>query len=157
MPRAERPDTAERCAELLRGFAADRRTVRVRGGGTKDGLGQPHATDVVLETAGLAGIIDHVPEDLTVTVGAGTRLDTLRDALATHGQFLPIDAPHMSRGATVGGVIAANSSGFGRFRYGGVRDLLLGLRAVLADGSIARSGGRVVKNVAGYDLNKLYI
>jgi glycolate oxidase FAD binding subunit len=157
MPRAERPETAERCAELLRALAADKRTVRVRGGGTKDGLGQPQATDVVLETGGLGGIIDHVPEDLTVTVGAGTRLDALRDALAAHGQFLPIDAPHVSRGATVGGVIAANSSGFGRFRYGGVRDLLLGLRAALPDGSIARSGGRVVKNVAGYDLNKLYI
>lgn len=157
MPRAERPDTAERCAELLRACAAELRTVRVRGGGTKDGLGGIRETDVVLETGGLGGIIDHVPEDLTVTVGAGIRLDALRDALAAHGQFLPIDAPHLERGATIGGLIGANSSGFGRFRYGGVRDLLLGLRAALPDGTLARSGGRVVKNVAGYDLNKLYI
>ena len=155
MPRAERPGSAEDCAALLRSCADAGRTVRVRGGGTKAG-GARVPTDVSLETAGLAGIIDHVPEDLTVTVGAGTRMDALRDALAAHGQFLPLDPPHIARGATVGGVIASNSSGFGRHRYGGVRDLLLGLRAALPDGTVARSGGRVVKNVAGYDLNKLY-
>ena len=156
MPRAERPGTAEDCAAVLRACADAGETVRVRGGGTKDGLGTRHPTDVVLETAGLGGIIDHVPEDLTVTVGAGTPMTVLRDALAAHGQFLPLDPPHVGRGATVGGVIAANSAGFGRHRYGGVRDLLLGLRAALPDGTVARAGGRVVKNVAGYDLNKLY-
>lgn len=156
MPRAERPKTAEECAAVLRGCADAGQTVRVRGGGTKDHLGTRRETDVVLETAGLGGILDHVPEDLTVTVGAGTRMDVLRDALAAHGQFLPLDPPHVARGATVGGVIAANSAGFGQYRYGGVRDLLLGLRAALPDGTVARSGGRVVKNVAGYDLNKLY-
>ena len=156
MPRAERPGSAEECAAILRACADAGQTVRVRGGGTKDGIGTRRATDVVLETAGLGGIIDHVPEDLTVTVGAGTSIESLRDALAAHGQFFPLDAPHVARGATVGGVIAANSAGFGRYRYGGVRDLLLGLRAALVDGTVARSGGRVVKNVAGYDLNKLY-
>jgi glycolate oxidase FAD binding subunit len=157
MPRVEHPDTPERCAEILRACASERRTVRVRGGGTKDHLGTLRETDVTLETGGVSGIVDHVPEDLTVTVRAGTRMDDLRDALATHGQFLPLDPPHVGRGATVGGVIAANSVGFGRHRYGGVRDLLLGVRAALPDGTIARAGGRVVKNVAGYDLNKLYI
>ena len=157
MPRTERPDSPEGCAELLRACADSGRTVRVRGGGTKDHLGTRRETAVVLETAGLAGIVDHVPEDLTVTVRAGTRIDALRDALAAHGQFLPIDAPHVARGATVGGIIAANSAGFGRYRYGGVRDLLLGIRAALPDGTVARAGGRVVKNVAGYDLNKLFI
>ncbi len=156
MPRAERPASAEDCAAILRRCADAGDTVGVRGGGTKQGAGPGRPTAVVLETGALAGIIDHVPEDLTVTVGAGTRMDALRDALAAHGQFLPLDPPHIGRGATVGGVIAANSNGFGRYRYGGVRDLLLGLRAALPDGTVARAGGRVVKNVAGYDLNKLY-
>ncbi|HEV2248923.1 MAG TPA: FAD-binding oxidoreductase [Candidatus Limnocylindria bacterium] len=157
MPRVERPATAEDCAALLRACAADGQTVRVRGGGTKDHLGRLYLTAVTLETARLAGIVDHVPEDLTVTVRAGTTLRAVRDALAAHGQFLPIDAPHVGRGATIGGVIAADSNGFGRYRYGSVRDLLLGVRAALPDGTIARSGGRVVKNVAGYDLDKLFI
>jgi len=157
MPRAERPGTPEACAELLRACADAGRTVRVRGGGTKsDGRALPE-TDVVLETGGLDGIVDHVPEDLTVTVHAGMPFAALRDALASHGQFLPLDPPHVARGATVGGVIAANSNGFGRYRYGSVRDLLLGIRAALPDGTIARAGGRVVKNVAGYDLNKLFV
>ncbi|MHB8631647.1 MAG: FAD-binding oxidoreductase [Candidatus Limnocylindria bacterium] len=157
MPRVERPRSPEACAELLRACAKDRSTVRVRGGGTKDHLGTRRETAVVLETAGLDGIVDHVPEDLTVTVRAGMPFAALRLALATHGQFLPLDPPHAGRGATVGGIIAANSNGFGRYRYGSVRDLLLGVRAALPDGTIARAGGRVVKNVAGYDLNKLYI
>ena len=157
MPRAERPATPERCAELLRSCAELGETVRIRGGGTKDHLGTRGPTDVVLETASMGGIVDHVPEDLTVTVGAGMRFDALRAALATHGQLLPLDPPHVERGATVGGIIATNSNGFGRHRYGGVRDLLLGVRFALPDGTIARAGGRVVKNVAGYDLNKLFI
>jgi len=157
MPRAERPGTPEACAELLRACADAGRTVRVRGGGTKSDQGARPETDVVLETGGLDGIVDHVPEDLTVTVRAGTSVAGLRDALASHGQFLPLDPPHVARGATVGGVVAANSNGFGRYRYGSVRDLLLGIRAALPDGTIARAGGRVVKNVAGYDLNKLFV
>lgn len=157
MPRVERPATPEACAEALRACAQDRRSVRVRGGGTKDHFGARRETDVVLETAGLDGIVDHVPEDLTVTVRAGMPFAALRDALARHGQFLPLDPPHVARGATVGGIIATNSNGFGRYRYGSVRDLLLGVRVALPDGTIARAGGRVVKNVAGYDLNKLFI
>ena len=157
MQRAERPATPEACAELLRVCALERRTVRIRGGGTKDHLGVRRETDVTLETAGLDGIVDHVPEDLTVTVRAGMPFAALQDALAKHGQLLPLDPPHVARGATVGGIIAANSNGFWRYRYGSVRDLLLGVRAALPDGTIARAGGRVVKNVAGYDLNKLFI
>jgi glycolate oxidase FAD binding subunit len=157
MPRAERPATPEACAELLRACADGARTVRVRGGGTKDGVGSRPETDVVLETGAIDGLVDHVPEDLTVTVRGGMRFAALRDALAAHGQFLPLDPPHVARGATVGGIIAANSNGFGRYRYGSVRDLLLGVRVALPDGTIARAGGRVVKNVAGYDLNKLFI
>ncbi|HVR87972.1 MAG TPA: FAD-binding oxidoreductase [Candidatus Limnocylindria bacterium] len=158
MPAAERvrPATADACAATLAECATGRRSVRVRGGGTKDHQGVLRETDVVLETGALTGIVDHVPADLTVTVAAGTRLAELRTILEIAGQFLPLDPPHVARGATLGGVIAANSAGFARYRYGGVRDLLIGLRAALPDGNVVRTGGRVVKNVAGYDLNKLF-
>src|SRR5439155_426323 len=126
------------------------------GGGTKDYLGDPRPTDLILETTSLDGIVEHVPADLTVTVGAGTRFRELEDALARAGQMLPLDPPH-GDAATIGGIVAANSSGFRRARYGGVRDLLIGTRCALVDGTVARAGGRVVKNVAGYDVNKLLI
>ncbi|HYV22249.1 MAG TPA: FAD-binding oxidoreductase [Candidatus Bathyarchaeia archaeon] len=148
-------DPAE-CAQLLAEAADDRRTVRITGSGTKSYLGDVSATDVELSTERLAGVIDHVPADLTVTLGAGTRMADVAAALARAGQFLPIDPPHADS-ATVGGVIAASSNGFWRARYGGVRDLLIGTRTALADGTVARAGGLVVKNVAGYDLNKLLV
>jgi len=91
-----------------------------------------------------------------VTVGAGMRIAELAQVLERAGQFLPLDPPHADE-ATVGGVIAANSNGFWRARYGAVRDLLIGTRIALADGSVTRAGGRVVKNVAGYDLDKLLV
>ncbi len=153
---ALRPATAAECASLLAEASAAQRTIRVRGGGTKSYLGELLPTDDVLETGALAGIVDHVPADLTVTVAAGTRLADVQAALGREGQFLPLDPPHADA-ATVGGIVAADSNGFGRVRYGGVRDLLIGTVVALADGSVAHGGGRVVKNVAGYDLNKLLI
>jgi glycolate oxidase FAD binding subunit len=153
---AARPAGAEECARFLRDASGERRSVRVRGGGTKDYLGETGPTDTVLETAGLGGVVAHVPADLTITVGGGTPLATVREALAREGQVLPLDPPHGDR-ATIGGVVAANSTGFARARYGGVRDLLIGTTVALADGTVAHAGGRVVKNVAGYDLNKLFI
>jgi glycolate oxidase FAD binding subunit len=143
-------------ASALAGAGAAGQTVRVRGGGTKDHLGDLRATDIVISTAGLAGVVDHVPADLTVTFAAGTRMSDAQRALGERGQFLPLDPPHVAAGATIGGIVAANSNGFGRLRYGGVRDLLIGAAIALADGTVARSGGRVVKNVSGYDLNKLF-
>src|SRR5207247_972962 len=139
---------------MLAEASRDRRTVRVVGGMTKSYIGDVGDTDTEVRTSGLAGIVDHVPADLTVTVVGGTRMADLADALARAGQFLPLDPPHADHG-TIGGIIAANSNGFWRARYGGVRDLLIGTRIALPDGTVARSGGRVVKNVAGYDLNKL--
>ena len=150
------PTDATQCARILAQAAADRRTVRIRGSGTKSYLGDVGATDIELGTERVAGVIDHVPADLTVTVGAGTRMADLKVALEKAGQFIPLDPPHAD-GATVGGLIAANSNGFWRVRYGGVRDLLIGTRTALADGTVARAGGRVVKNVAGYDLDKLLV
>ena len=119
-------------------------------------MGELLPTDAVLDTTALSGVIAHVPADLTVTVAAGTRFADLRSALSRAGQFLPLDPPHADA-ATIGGIVAANSTGFWRSRYGGVRDLLIGTTAVLGDGTVAHSGGRVVKNVAGYDLNKLFV
>jgi glycolate oxidase FAD binding subunit len=153
---AVRPASAEDCARILADANAARHTVRVRGAGTKDYVGDPAATDLTVETSALGGVIDHVPADLTVTVAAGTPFGALQRALEAAGQFLPLDPPHADA-ATIGGIVAANSSGFWRARYGGVRDLLIGATVVLADGSVAHAGGRVVKNVAGYDLDKLLI
>ena len=147
---------ATAAAETLGRASTERRTVRVRGAGTKDYLGDLAPTDIVLETGALSGVVAHVPADLTVTVAAGTPLAELQRALAQQGQTLPLDPPHGDR-ATIGGIVAANSSGFRRARYGGVRDLLIGTTTALADGSVARAGGRVVKNVAGYDMNKLLV
>ena len=149
------PPDARSCAAALRSAAEAGRTVRVRGAGTKADLGDALAGDSVLRTRALHGVVDHVPADLTVTVRAGTPLRDVQAALAVQGQFLPLDPPH--EGATLGGVIAANSHGFGTLRYGAVRDLLIGTTTALADGTLARAGGRVVKNVAGYDLNKLLV
>lgn len=127
------------------------------GGGTAMGLGnRPARLDLVIDLSRLNRIIEHRPQDLTVTVEAGITLDELQRALAQHGQMLALNPPCSDR-ATVGGVLAANSTGPRRLRYGTARDLLIGSRALLADGTPVRSGGKVVKNVAGYDLNKLWI
>lgn len=151
-----RPNNAKDVAEALRTSGESKRRVRIRGAGTKDYLGDLEPTDIVVETLALRGVVAHVPADLTITVAAGTPFSEMREALARAGQFLPLDPPH-AEAATVGGIVAANSTGFWRARYGGVRDLLIGTTTALADGTVAHAGGRVVKNVAGYDLNKLLI
>jgi glycolate oxidase FAD binding subunit len=150
------PADAAECARILADAARDRRTVRIIGSGTKSYVGDVATTDVEVATSRLSGVIDHEPADLTMTVGAGMRFADVAAALARAGQFLPLDPPHADE-ATIGGVIAANSNGFWRARYGAVRDLLIGTRIALADGTVARAGGRVVKNVAGYDLDKLLV
>jgi glycolate oxidase FAD binding subunit len=150
------PADAAESARILAEAARDRRTVRIIGSGTKSYVGDVATTDVEVATSRLSGVIDHEPADLTMTVGAGMRFADVAAALARAGQFLPLDPPHADE-ATIGGVIAANSNGFWRARYGAVRDLLIGTRIALADGTVARAGGRVVKNVAGYDLDKLLV
>lgn len=120
---------------------------------TKLDRGAPPARcDILLDLSNLSGIVEHAAGDLTVTVRAGTLLSDLQSELAKAGQFLAIDPP--VTGST-GGLIAVGDSGPRRLRYGGVRDLLLGVTIVRADGVVAKSGGKVVKNVAGYDLPKL--
>ncbi len=127
-----------------------------RGGGTKQGWGaRAERVDAVVETAGLDTLVEHSAGDMVAIVGAGMRLSALRDALAPSGQWLAVDPPAQEAGATLGGVVATNDHGPRRLRYGAPRDLVIGVTVVLADGSVARAGGRVVKNVAGFDLMRL--
>jgi glycolate oxidase FAD binding subunit len=126
-----------------------------RGGGTKLGWGNsPQRADLILSTARLSKIVEHVWADLTVSVEAGCTVDSLQTTLAQHGQRLAIDTLWPER-ATVGGVLSANDSGALRLRFGPLRDLVIGATIALPDGTLASSGGKVVKNVAGYDLPKL--
>jgi len=118
--------------------------------------GPPARVDVLLRLDRLARVVDHQAADMTVTVEAGCPLRVLEDALAARGQWLPLDPPRASR-TTVGGLIAANLSGPLRATQGTARDLLLGLRVVGGGGALVSAGGRVVKNVAGYDVPKLHV
>jgi glycolate oxidase FAD binding subunit len=150
-----RPSSVAEVVEVLRASAADGRTVVPVGGGTKTSWAAPPTScDLLLDTTGLDRIVEHTPGDLVVVAEAGVRLSALQERLAQAGQFIAIDAPE--EGATLGGVVSANASGPRRLRYGTTRDLLIGVTVVLADGTLASAGGKVVKNVAGYDLGKLY-
>lgn len=127
------------------------------GSGTKLGTGNiPQKSDIVLALPRLNGIVEYEPTDLTVTVEAGMQLAELQTELAKNRQFLPLNPPYAER-CTIGGIVATNASGPIRLRYGTARNQVLGLRVVHASGTVVKSGGKVVKNVAGYDLNKLYI
>jgi glycolate dehydrogenase FAD-binding subunit len=151
------PATAEELAQHLLEADADGKAVAPVGGGTQLDLGMPPARlDLVVETTGLNGIVEYEPADLTVTVQAGLRFAELQRILGEQGQFLALDPP-LDDAATVGGAIATDASGPLRFAFGTARDLVIGTRVANPDGSVTRAGGRVVKNVAGYDLNKLYI
>ncbi|HKR26796.1 MAG TPA: FAD-binding oxidoreductase, partial [Acidobacteriaceae bacterium] len=130
--------------------------VQVVGAATKRDWAAAVHGDLVLEMRGLTGVGEHSWQDLTATVRAGTVWAEMQRTLAEHRQMVALD-PLWAERATVGGVIATNDSGTLRLRYGGLRDLVIGMTIVLADGTIARSGGKVVKNVAGYDLHKLMI
>ena len=126
-----------------------------RGGGTKLAWGNPLSrADLILSTVRLNKILEHAWADLTVTVEAGCSIQTLQETLAQHGQRLALD-PLWPEKATVGGILSTNDSGALRLRFGALRDLIIGVTIALADGTLARSGGKVVKNVAGYDLPKL--
>ena len=154
--RVERPATAEELAEALRAADQAGEAVVPVGGGRALGLGDvPERFDVALETRGLCRVLEQSQADLTVSVEAGITVEELDRELAGVGQFLPID-PFNAPGHTIGGVLAAGLSGPLRLRYGSPRDFVIGLRVALPDGRLATSGGRVVKNVSGYDMNKLH-
>ncbi|MGR6319737.1 FAD-binding oxidoreductase [Micromonospora soli] len=146
-------DTAQ-AAAVLRAAADLDLAVTVRGGGTRQDWGSPpRRLDLVLDTTALAGVVEHAAGDLITVVRAGTRLDHLAATLAGARQQLALDAP--LPGGTVGGAVATNTAGPRRMLYGTPRDLLIGITLVRADGVVAHAGGKVVKNVAGYDLAKL--
>ena len=150
------PETEEQVAAVLR-YANDAGLAVIpRGGGSQLTMGAPpRRADIILSMTRMRAIIEHAPNDLTVTAQAGLRLSDLQRALGEASQWLALDPP-LDDAATLGGLIATNASGARRLRYGGVRDQIIGVRVALADGTIARGGGKVVKNVAGYDLPKLF-
>ena len=151
------PATAEEVAAALKSADDAGQAVAAVGGGTQLDLGMPpRRLDRIIETTGLDRVVEYEPADLTVTVEAGMRFADLPKRLGEEGQFLALDPP-AADGATIGGVIATNASGPLRFSYGTARDLVIGTRVANPDGTLTRAGGRVVKNVAGYDLNKLYV
>ncbi|MCU1617655.1 MAG: glcE [Frankiales bacterium] len=151
-----RPASTEEVAGVLRAAAAHGLAVVPRGRGTKMTWGRPpERADLVVDLSRLSGVVDHAAGDLIVEVRAGTPLAEVQEAVARGGQRLSLDDP--VGGSTVGGALATNLSGPGRVAAGTARDLLIGVTLVRADGVVAKAGGRVVKNVAGYDLGKLVI
>jgi glycolate dehydrogenase FAD-binding subunit len=151
------PADAEQTAALLTAAAETGAGVVPRGGGAHQHLGHPPArADLVVETVRLTGITDYTPADYVVAVRAGTRFRDLQQALAANGQWLPLDPPG-GADATIGGLVAANRNGPRRLLWGSLRDLVIGIRVALPTGEVIKAGGKVVKNVAGYDLSKLFI
>ncbi len=146
-----RPTDIDGVRAAMTAADAEGATVTVRGGGTRSGA--PAGDGRVLHTGGLAGIVDHIPAELTVTVLAGTDSATLADELAAVGQWWP--HADVRAGSTVGGIIAAAASGPRRLRYGPLRDSLLEVVLVTGDGRLVKGGGRTVKSVAGYDIPRL--
>ncbi|HWE32060.1 MAG TPA: FAD-binding oxidoreductase [Solirubrobacteraceae bacterium] len=154
------PATIEEAGAVLAAAGAGGRTVRIRGGGTKLGWGVPSAEPAIeLRTGRLHRIVEHNVGDLTAVLEPGVPLAAAQETFAQAGQMLALDPPLSRVGraeATIGGVFASGDSGPLRHRYGGPRDLALGMTVALSDGTVARSGGKVIKNVAGYDIAKLF-
>ena len=167
------PSSYEQVAEVLRYAHTEGLAVIPRGGGTHMHIGNvPGRYDIGLSLLRLDQVVEHEPADLTVTCQAGITLDRLQRQLGQHGQLVPLGlpgptgrptlgparhGPAWGEEATIGGILAANASGPSRHAYGAPRDFTIGMKVVTADGRITKAGGRVVKNVAGYDLCKLYI
>jgi len=151
------PSSLEDAIDVVRECARVPKRLAFVGGGTDLSLGaRPAGLDAILKTGGLTRIIEHAPSDQIVIAEAGLTLAALQATLASHRQRLALDPPLPAR-ATLGGIVAANAFGPRRARYGSVRDLIIGVSIVRADGTVARGGGKVVKNVAGFDLPKLMV
>jgi len=157
----EKPKTAGEVAQIVADAGSAGRKLEIVGGGTKRGIGAVRGADAVLSLVSLAKVIDYAPEELVLTAQPGVKLAALEKLVAAQGQMLPFEPPHLAKllGAggqpTLGGALAANLSGPRRIRTGAARDHFLGLQAVTGRGELVRAGGRVVKNVTGYDLSKL--
>ncbi len=151
------PESSEQIAVLLRTCAQTGAGVVPWGGGTAMALGNiPHRVDVVVELVRFNTLVEHDAPNLTATMQAGMPLAALQDALGRERQCVTIDPPHPAQ-ATLGGLVAANSNGPRRMAYGGIRDLVIGMKMVLPTGEQIKAGGKVVKNVAGYDMCKLFV
>jgi glycolate oxidase FAD binding subunit len=152
-----RPGDAAQVAAVLRLCAEAGAAVTPWGGGTAIEVGNPpRALDVVLMTDRLSAVVDHDHSNLTVTVQAGITLGALGGVLAAHGQFLPVEPPR-AEAATAGGTVAVNLNGPRRMRYGSARDVIVGMRTAQTDGVVVKTGGKTVKNVAGYDMGRLHV
>jgi glycolate oxidase FAD binding subunit len=148
-----RPQTIDDVQDAVRGH----RRLRPIAGRTKTALSTPRPGETALDLASLSGIVDYHPDECTFTALAGTRVTEVARALEAHGQYLPFDPPFAARGATLGGTVAAGLSGAGRYRYGGVRDFLIGARFIDAQGRLVRGGAKVVKNAAGFYVHHLLV
>ena len=154
--RAETPASIAELSETLKQAGSAGTTMIPVGGGTKLHIGNPpRSAGLAVRTCRLRGITGYEPDNMTVSALAGTPLEELQDAVRDNSQFLPLDPPN-PESATLGGLVACNTSGPIRFRYGTIRDLLIGIRIVHADGTATKAGGKLVKNVTGYDMCKLY-
>src|SRR5436853_5200868 len=156
--RTETPSSQAEAASIVAECGRAGLTLRLRGGGTKFGWGTPAADpDVELTTTSLDTIVEHNEGDLTAILEAGVPLARAQDKFAAAGQMLALDPPlGDGEAATMGGVMASGDSGPLRHRYGAPRDLVLGMKVALSDGTVAKSGSKVIKNVAGYDFAKLF-
>ncbi|MSO30300.1 MAG: FAD-binding oxidoreductase [Acidobacteria bacterium] len=149
------PATADAVCAILQWASREQLSVLVRGAGTKLGWGAPpRLIDILISTARLNAVVAHRHGDLTATIQAGATLASVNRLLGQHRQWIPLDPPAADR-ATIGGLVATNDSGPRRHRYGAPRDLIIGVEFARADGRLAKGGGIVVKNVAGYDLPRL--
>ncbi|HSE49387.1 MAG TPA: FAD-binding oxidoreductase [Terriglobales bacterium] len=151
------PGSAEEVAAVLRKAAERRLAVAIAGGFTQQQVGDPpERAEFLLDTSRLSALIHYDPGDLTFGVGAGATLASVAAQLTQHHQFLPLDVAFAER-ATIGGLLATNASAPLRHGYGSLRDFCIGIHFVTGDGVVGKGGGRVVKNVAGFDLMKLMI
>ncbi|WP_226657816.1 FAD-binding oxidoreductase [Pseudalkalibacillus hwajinpoensis] len=151
------PESEKEVAMMVKEANKVGKKLAIVSGGTKLGYGgiKPEY-DFTLSLKKLTGIVEHTPGDMTVTVKPGTTMQTLQQYLKQYNQMVPLD-PAYASASTIGGVVSANESGPKRLKYGAARDHVIGMRIVYPDGKIIRTGGKVVKNVAGYDMNKLFI
>jgi glycolate oxidase FAD binding subunit len=152
------PTSAEEASAMLRAAWEKNLAINIQGGGTRQYIGNFSTVKpaITLSTLKLNKLVAYEPSDLTITLQAGARWSEVKKILAERGQWIPLDIPELPD-SRVGGVVATNVSGPKRLLYGTLRDLVIGCEFVLADGSLGHSGGRVVKNVTGYDLHKLLI
>jgi glycolate oxidase FAD binding subunit len=154
---ALRPGSEEEVADIVKFAGREKLAIVVSGGQTKLGIGMPpRRYDLAVDLSRMDRIIAYDPEDLTLSAEAGTPLSRIASVLAEHGQFIPLAVPFVAR-ATTGGTIASGVDSPLRQSYGTARDFVLGMNFVTGDGIAAKSGGRVVKNVSGYDIHKLMI